>query len=569
MQRAAVALVVSALAVALGLEAHAVARAHPGRWFGGSSQAAGALLLVVGWTLAATGLAYSLRRRESPVGPLLVAAGLAWFVPELDNPDVGSAVAFTFGLALAFLTPALVGHAVLVYPRTRLGSTLERAVVASAYGGAVLLLGLAPALLTDPGTTGCNACPANLLALADRPARADDLTRIGLGLGVVWAAALALLCVRRLLATRGHLARPVHAAGAVYLSIVAVALAVSVDRGFVETGTLDRRLWLGQAAALLALSGAIAWSLVRARRARAATAGLVVELAQSPPAGGLRDLLARIADDPRLELAYPLPETGRHVDARGRPVELPADLQQTNVVREGRTVAVLAHAPGLLDDEQVLDEVTSAARLALDNERLQAEVRARVAELRASRARIVAAGDAERRRLERDLHDGAQQRLVGLSLSLRMLRGREAAAPELAAADEELRAAIAELRELAHGIYPAVLDDEGLAAAVEALAEETSIPLRIASLAEGRFGAPVETAAYAVVTEVVRGARATVVVRTVRTDGRLDVELETAAADRIDAVGLEDRVGALDGRLSVERAADGGVHVHAELPCAS
>ena len=119
------------------------------------------------------------------------------------------------------------------------------------------------------------------------------------------------------------------------------------------------------------------------------------------------------------------------------------------------------------------------------------------------------------------------------------------------------------------GIYPAVLDDEGLAAAVEALAEETPIPIRIVSLAEGRFGAPVETAAYAVVTEVVRGARSTVVVRTARTDGRLDVELETAAADGIDAVGLEDRVGALDGRLSVERAADGAVHVHAELPCAS
>ena len=159
------------------------------------------------------------------------------------------------------------------------------------------------------------------------------------------------------------------------------------------------------------------------RRARAAVARLVVELAHSPPPGGLRDALAGHGRRPDLVLAYPLGRdrpTGRRAGGR-------STLEAANrrgSCETGVSVAVLAHAPGLLDDEQLVEEVAAAARLALENERLQAEVRAQLEELRASRARIVEAGDAERKRLERDLHDGAQQRLVGLSLSLRLARSQ-------------------------------------------------------------------------------------------------------------------------------------------------
>jgi signal transduction histidine kinase len=219
--------------------------------------------------------------------------------------------------------------------------------------------------------------------------------------------------------------------------------------------------------------------------------------------------------------------------------------------------------------------VTAAARLALENERLQAEVRARLEELRASRARIVEAGDAERKRLERDLHDGAQQRLVGLSLSLRLLRSRvhAEASAEMAArldeADSELRTAIAELRELAHGIFPAVLADEGLAAAIEALAEEAAVPMRIDAVPEERFAASVETAAYTLVAETARAATSPLVLCAGRLGGSLSVTLETDLDERFDLVALEDRVGALGGRLALERGANGRVTISAELPCGS
>ena len=443
-----------------------------------------------------------------------------------------------------------------------------------AYVGGVLVIGVLPALVFDPQAEGCAQCPNNLLAVSDRGELWTDLNRVGLYLGLVWAISLAVLAIWRF-ARASTWARAVFGAGAVYLALVAAWFASSLDRGLLSNGTAERRLWLAHAAALGAIAAGVAWSWVRSRSARSAVARLVVELAQSPPPGGLRDALARTVGDADLVLAYPLDATGDLVDAQGRPVEPGDGQQQTRLIRGGGVVAVLAHSPGLLDDEQLVEEVTAAARLALEYERLQAEVRARLEELRASRARIVAAGDAERKRLERDLHDGAQQGLVGLSLSLRLARGELAigTSPEAVAlldeADAELREAIAELRELAHGIFPAVLADEGLAAAVEALAESGRVPIRIHGLAEGRFPPQVETAAYTVVAEAARATTVGVVVEAKRFGKALLVDVETHDDLGLDVVSLQDRVGALDGRLAVERADDGSVTLRAELPCES
>jgi signal transduction histidine kinase len=236
-------------------------------------------------------------------------------------------------------------------------------------------------------------------------------------------------------------------------------------------------------------------------------------------------------------------------------------------------VARLSHRPGLLDDPGLVEEVTTAARLGLENERLRAEAGAQLEDLRASRARVIAAGDAERRRLERDLHDGAQQKLVGLALSLRLAQSGlgpepdESSVANIGAAQAELDAAIAELRELAQGIFPAVLADEGLAAAVEALIEGAPIPVEVKRLPEGRFDPAVETAAYFVVSETLRRSGASrLEVAVGRADGRLVVEI---AGDRglEDLVELQDRVGALDGTLDVVRDPVGVVRVVAEIPC--
>jgi signal transduction histidine kinase len=366
---------------------------------------------------------------------------------------------------------------------------------------------------------------------------------------------------------------PVTAAAAAYLGLVAWDFQHSLDRGTLGNDASDRRLWLGQAAALLVLAAGVGWSWLRGRRTRDAVAGLVVELAGSPAPGGLHDVLARMLGDPSLQLAYPLVD-GRLVDTQGR--QLPLEGTVTPLVRGGRQVAFLAHRAGLLDDPGLAEEVAAASRLGLENERLHAELAAQLQDLRASRARIVAAGDAERRRLERDLHDGAQQRLVGLALSLRLARSKlgPSAAPGLLAridqAQGELGVALGELRELAHGIFPAVLADEGLAGAVEALAEDAPVPIGITALPEERLEPAVETAAYFVVSEVVSRSRTSAVtLGATRRDGCLVVEIEGDGDGLQELVDLEDRVGALHGRLEIEHQPSGRVSIRAEIPCES
>jgi signal transduction histidine kinase len=579
MRRPLFALGVAVLGLAAGLYSLHVARADPAFWFAGGSGVDGAAFLAAGWAAIGSGIAFRLRRPDSRFGPLLAAAGLAWFLLEWNNPGIGSALAFTVGLVIYASCAPVAAHAVLAHGAGRLRSHVERATVSLAYAGAVLLVGLLPALFYDPSSPaqGCSECPRNLVLVSDRPQLVEDLTRIGIYFGAGWAAALVVLAAWRLRRETVGARRtdgPVLAAGAAYLGLVAAWYASSADEGILSSGATERRLWLGQAAALLALAAGVAWTWARSRRARSEVARLVVDLAQAPPAGGLRDALAGIVGDPRLVLAYPLPGSDRLVDARGRPVQLSPAQQRTSLVRDGQPVAVLAHVPGLLDDDELVDELAKAARLALENERLQAEVYARVDELRRSRARIVAAGDAERKRLERDLHDGAQQRLVALSLSLSLVRSRfrengdGAAAAALDNAGAELREAIAELRDLAHGIFPAVLADDGFAAAVEALREEARVPIRIERLPEGRFGPGAETAAYTVVAEAARAAAGPVSVDAEVSADALVLAVE-ATDGTLDLVELEDRVRALDGRLDVARGANGRLTIRAELPCGS
>jgi signal transduction histidine kinase len=567
-------LAVWAAGLALGAFSLAIARGDPAFSFAGASIEGAAALLVPGWALLAGGLLFAGRRPGNAVGPLLTAAGYAWFLGEWDNPGVGSAAVFTIGLVLYAACAPLIGWVVLDYPSGRLASWGERVSVAVALAGAVVVLGLLPTLFFDPAAQGCVQCPGNLLLVTDEPGLFDDLNRVGVHLGLAWSLLLIAVAgwrVARSSAARRRVVAPVVLAGSVYLSLVAATFATSLDRGFLGSGTLDRRLWLGQAAALAALALAVAWGLLRTRRTRSSLARLVVALGEAAPAGGLRDALAETLADPELEIAYPVGED-RYADARGRTVDLARSdgRAATPLVREGRTVAVLLHRTNLLDNPELLEEVASAARLAFENERLQAEVRAQLEDLRSSRARIVEAGDAERRRLERDLHDGAQQRLVGLSLALRLLRTQ--VRPDenlqlLARVDEaeaELRLAVAELRDLAHGIHPAVLSDEGLAAAVEALAESAPAPLCIGALPQERLPRAVETAAYLIVAEAAK-AGAVSVSATGRDGGFVvDVEAEEEPEGLVD---LEDRVGALDGKLGVERVPGGGVRIRAEIPC--
>jgi signal transduction histidine kinase len=562
--------------IAVGAFTVHVVRSAPDYSFAGGSAGGAVALLGAGWVLIASGLVFAARRRASQVGLLLAGAGFAWFLLEWDSPQIGSALAFTIGLCLYAACPPLVAHAALAYPGGRVTSVVERAALVVGYGGCVLVLGLLPAMLSDPKAQGCGRCSTNLLLVADRPHAVHKLHRLGLEIGAGWASGLALLILTGLAGASAAARRarlPVATAAAAYLVLVAAVFAASVDRGLLWNGSLERRLWLGEATALVALTLAAAATLVRARRVRGAVARLVVDLERSPPPGGLRAVLAELVGDPALVLAYPLERSDMLVDAAGRPVDLAGCARRTPIVQQGRVAAVLGHAAGALDDRQLVEEVTAAARLALENERLQAGVRAQLERLRASRARIIEAGDAERTRLERNLHDGAQQRLVALSLSLRLLRSQLQAGGEVGArldlAESELNAAIAELRELAHGIFPAVLADAGLAVAVRALAEDGRVPIRIGTLPESRYPPAVETAAYTIVAEVLRSAVGGLTVEGRYSDGTLVLEVSSDGGADVNVAGLADRVGALDGRLDFEPRADGGIRIRAELPCAS
>jgi signal transduction histidine kinase len=326
-----------------------------------------------------------------------------------------------------------------------------------------------------------------------------------------------------------------------------------------------------QVAALVLVAAGVAWARVRARRMRAELTRLVVDLGRSPPAGGLRDQLADAFGDPSLDLLHAQDDGARWIDGAGLPADIQpgSDRQVTRLLAGGRELSAVVHRPGLFEEPAIAAELADAARLALEHERLNALRRAHLQSLRASRGRIVATADAERRSLERDLHDGAQQRLATLAVAIRLARRQLASEDlaldaELASAEEGLRDALAELRELAHGLIPAVLAHEGLKPAVEALADRSPC-LVVGELPTGRFAAPVESAAYFLVAESLRRTGGgDVAVSARREDERLIVELATTTAIAGSTTDLEDRVGAVGGTLTATTR-----DLSAEMPCAS
>ena len=238
-----------------------------------------------------------------------------------------------------------------------------------------------------------------------------------------------------------------------FVTLFALQAARAFDGATFDDDGVALWLWRLQAVAMTAVALGVAYQWVRARRTRGRVARYVIDLAGSEPTTGLRDVLAALVGDPELRVAYPLP-SGRWVDARGREASLAERPGRTlTPVRMGRdTVAVLDHREGIESDRTLMDEVVRAARLGLERERLQATARATLEELRASRLRVVESDDAERHQLERDLHDGAQQRLLSLGLSLRLAeagpaRERDATTAEaMVDAQREVARALTETR---------------------------------------------------------------------------------------------------------------------------
>ncbi|MEU8234036.1 histidine kinase [Actinoplanes sp. NPDC048967] len=529
-------------------------------------------IAIISWLVLAYGISGLIAWRLRPasrLGPLMVLAGAGALAGALSWTG-GDGIAHTVGQAVDVLPLVLFVHVFLTYPSGRLRARPERLIVATgwvaALGGqlaAMLLGGLRPHRMT----------------VLDRPGLAAAV--YDTELAVVSAVALAgvvLLVVRR--RTQG---RPLRRSlsllvdsFAVGLVMIAVLLVVGVLGGPAFPVVQRISLALLGVAPIAFLAG-----LLQARLARSAVGDLVVALRGDP--ADLRTPIALALRDPSLDLLYWLPRFGAWADEQGRRVTPPADPARiTPIDDEGAPLAALVHDPALRDEPALLAAVTAAAAIALRTGRLQAQLRANLEELRGSRARVVAAEQRERQRLERDLHDGAQQRLVALSLSLGVLQTRLGADPEAAAllteARTEIAVSLAELRDLARGLHPAVVSDHGLAVAVESLAARAPVPVRLTVDLPGRVGEAIEVAAYYVVCEslanIGKHAQATTAtVEVFRTGDDLVVEVVDDGVGGADTErgtglrGLADRVEALDGMLRVWTPNGGGTRVRADLPC--
>jgi signal transduction histidine kinase len=540
--------------------------------------------LLIGFSWIGTGLYAWWRRPANRFGALMTWVGFTWFLAALAeaNPQA----LFTLGAVLSQLYLAATAHLLLAYPEGRLERPSHRRLVAAGY--ALALLGPLPVLMFgfDSVRDDCD-CPPSVIQVSHSAAPAHVGEGLVAALAVGLVAYLVAIVVRRWRAATAPQRRamaPVLWSGVALMIVVAGAI-TSESAGL--PGGITGAINVLGLLAFAIVPFAFLLGLLRSRWVRAGAMGdLLMGLGEAPGTGGLRGLLADALGDPSVQLAFWMDERHGWVDRAGHRIRLPAGDDGTRawtpVELEGRRVGAIVHDATLSEEPALLRSVAAAAGLAVENERLQAQLRARVEELHTSRARLLEAGVAERRRLERNLHDGAQQRLVALSLTLRLAQGKvrkdpDAAEAMLAGAQEELATALAELRELARGIHPAVLSERGLRAALEALAGRSPVPVELAEVPGDRLPEPVEAAAYFVVAEALtnvvkyaHASEATVSVR--RRNGTAVVEVRDDGVGGADPGrgsglrGLADRVAALDGSLELDSPPGAGTRLRAEIP---
>ena len=650
-----------------------------------------ALGLFVGWSFVFAGLIGWTRRPDARTGMLMVAVGFGIFVGALS--EANHSVPFTIGWTWGGAFIAIFLHLLLAYPSGRLESRLERGVVAAGYAAAILAPLLATMFEPNPDC-GTKTCPANAFLVS----RSDTAHTVAASLAVATAvvvllAVLALLFRRWRRATPAlrRILRPVYVAGGLSLALFILAVATTPIGGPTSTVAFVLLIVTFTSVPFIFLGGLLRTTIARSAGVERLFREMPGHATQAEAQEGLR----RALRDPSLQVAYWYEEGGHYVDVEGNRFELPPSTPTRVVTRldyADTRVAAIVHDAALLEEPELWSAVTQAARLGLERDKLQVEVRARAEryrallqaipdlmfrisrdgtylaynapserdlfvkdvvglsvwdrlprnlahrvleagratldgdepqvieyaldfddetrhyegrfaasgedeflmivreiterkrqqeELEASRARIVAAGDEARRKLERNLHDGAQQRLVSLALSLRLAQAqlhKDPAAAEklLDGSREELSQALEELRELARGIHPAVLTDRGLESALDALAARSLLPVTIVG-PDGGFPAPVDAAVYYVVSEalanVTKYAEASSVkVRVARENGYALVEVEDDGVGGADPArgsglrGLEDRLSALRGTLQIDSPPGAGTRIRARIP---
>ena len=536
------------------------------------------LNVLVGGTFVASGIFAWQRRPANRMGRLLAGVGALWLL-GLVLRQFHLSVTFTIGVFLGDLWTVSLIWALLAFPDGRLTSRFDRVVPAVAFlvVGPIEILWL---LFWDP-----NAHPSNALTLWPNERIAGDIDTLQRVVLAAATIALAVVLTRRWL----RASRPVRWA-LVPALVGAGSMLIGSTSNVLNKFKIATPEWL-QWSLLLTLALvpiAVVAGVLRIRLARAAVTDLLLALSENPSPRDLRAPLSRALDDPSLTLAYWLPLQGVYVDAEGQPAALSgtgSGRATTVIERAGTRIAVIEHEAVLTDEPELLDAVTAAAGMALENGQLQAELKAKLDELQESRARVVEAGQSERKRLERNLHDGTQQRLVALSMQLSVLERRlepdSDARSRVAHARNEISESLGELRDVARGLYPSVLALHGLPSALRSLTDSAGVPVRLtvdSSLENASpLPEPVEVTAYYVTSECLANIgkhahASSATVDVTRTVGNLVVEIadngvggaQVSAGSGLR--GLSDRVEALGGALEIWTGASGGTRVRALLP---
>ena len=536
--------------------------------------------LAAGLGLLAAGALAATQPRTRRLGVLALLAGLAWFGADWEGAESARPILRSLGAVVTPFALVFVFHMALAAPEGRVRGRAARVGITAAYV-IVACVTVARAVLRDPllDLDCWRNCTENTFLIHADPGIASALDRvllwsafaIGLGLiGFAW---------RRLVRATGPGRRTM-------LPIIGPALLVGACEATYAVALLrtpledpDRAgfaaIFIARSLSYTLLALGLAWTVLGVSRTRARLTRLADELGEAPRPGMLRDTLAAALGDPGIDVLYPQRDSGQLIDADGHPAVPPdADRAVATIARGERPVAFVLHDPALVDEPELRRALGSAARLAVENEALRAEALAQLHALQASRARIVEAADATRRGLERDLHDGAQQRLLALSYDVRVARagvegdGRAKLVSTLDAAADEIEAALEELRDLAHGIYPAILTEAGLGPALATLADAAPLPVELGNPSSDRPPLGVERTAYVIVDHAIDDAAARgaswLAVKIRHDADRLLVATDDDGAPRSTRfVHLADRVGALGGSLDV-----GATTLRAEIPCA-
>ena len=548
---------------------------------------------VVGWFGAA--LYWLVRRPGNRLGLVFLAVAACTVVMSLQGATQPQL--HDIGVLADWLFVLLVFYVVFAFPEgrieSRVGWALLGATALERLGSYVPSLLFSPIVYGNFPQAGCNAaCPANGFMIADRPTIANGIfssdTSIYLRLAV--RSAICLYLIYRLATAtkpRRRALVPAYVPVLIAIAPILVLYAARVELVHLDADALSKLSWLGTIGIGALPYGFLLSVVVSTLFAATALKTIVSRLVENPNASELRTTLADALDDPSLELGFRLERGGCLVDSSGVPVASTAPPGQSScpITRNGETVAVIMHDAALDTDPELVAAAGQAMLLAIENGRLTTELRSTTTELHAMRGRILDAGDSERRKIERDLHDGAQQHLIALSIRIGL--AREDAAPEVAErldeVGEELDEILQELRDLAHGVYPPVLRDLGLQAALITLARRSVSRAEVDAGAIGRYSEEVEATVYFCCAESLQnvdkhgGLGATTVIRLWERDRRLFFEIvddgagydvESARHAGHGLANVSERIAAHGGTLVVESAPGRGTKVRANIPVA-